>query len=151
MASFNVRETFFRPEAHSREAGVMPADLYNALQLILKGPGGCCVFVPLRNLQYQAVVEREEVIFVDSYGGYAHQDGQGGRLILIAWDLTPGAARESLSAPVPFEIICYQPGLKETQRRLIGEVHAALQQALQRHRDQTRTERRRVLPLRRGT
>lgn len=148
MASFNVRETFFRPEEHGREADLMPADLYNALQLILKGPGGGCVFVPLRNLQYQAVVEREEVIFIDSYGDYAHPDGQGGRLILIAWNLTLGIVRESLSAPAPFEIICYQAGLKETQRRLIGEVRAALQQALQRHRDQTRTEQRRVLPLR---
>jgi hypothetical protein len=90
MASYSVRESFFRPTEHSRQASALPADLYNDLQLLLKGQTGTCAFVPLRALQYQAVVERDEVIFVDSQGGYAHQDGVGGRLIRVAPNFTVG-------------------------------------------------------------
>jgi len=148
MASYSVRETFFRPPEHSRQSSALPADLYNALQLLLKGQTGSCVFVPIRAMQYQAVVEREEVIFVDSQGGYAHQDGEGGRLIHIAWVLTPPAGRDSLTEPVACEIIYYAPGLKETQWRLIGELRGMLQRVLKERREaELRTGRRRVLTL----
>ncbi len=72
----------------------------------MKGARGSRVFVPLRAPPYQTVVEPDEVIFVDSHGGYAHQDGEGGRLIRIAWTLTPPARRDSLSEPVPCEVVC---------------------------------------------
>jgi hypothetical protein len=149
MASYSVRETFFRPPEHSRQASALPADLYNALQLLLKGERGSCVFVPLRALQYQAVVESDEVIFVDSQGGYAHQDGDGGRLIRIAWALSPPTRRDSLSEPVPCEVVYYAPGLKETQWRLIGELRGMLQRLLaERRTANLGTARRRVLSLR---
>jgi hypothetical protein len=148
MASYSVRETFFRPPEHSRQASALPADLYNALQLLLKGQTGRCVFVPIRAMQYQAVVERAEVIFVDSQGGYAHQDGEGGRLIRIAWVLPPPAGRDSLTEPVPCEVVYYAPGLKETQWRLIGELRGMLQRVLKERREaELRTGRRRVLTL----
>lgn len=149
MASYSVRETFFRPPEHSRQASTLPTDLYNALQLLMKGERGSCVFVPLRALQYQAVVESDEVIFVDSQGGYAHQDGEGGRLIRIAWALTPPARRDSLSEPVPCEVVYYAPGLKETQWRLIGELRGMLQRLLaERRTANLGTAQRRVLSLR---
>ena len=98
-------------------------------------------------MQYQAVVDRDKVIFIDSHGGYAHQSGEGGRLIRIAWDLTPGAARESLSDPVPFQVIHYFSGLREIQWRFVGELRGALPQALDRGRDVS-PPRRRFLQLR---
>ena len=151
MATYSIRETFFRPAEHSRQASALPADLYNALQLLLKGQTGTSVFVPIRAMQYQAVVERAEVIFVDSHGGYAHQDGVGGRLIRIAWVLTPPAGRESLSDPVPCEIVYYAPGLKETQWRLIGEVRGMLQRVLKERREADLcVASRRVVALRKG-
>lgn len=134
MASYTVRETFFRPAEHSRQPSALPADLYNALQLLLKGERGACVFVPIRAMQYQAVVDAQEVIFVDSHGGYAHQDGEGGRLIRIAWLLAPPARRDSLTEPVPCEILYYGPGLKETQWRLVGELRGMLQRILRERR-----------------
>lgn len=149
MASYSVRETFFRPAEYSRRASSLPADLYNDLQLVLRGQVGTCVFIPLRALQYQAVVEREEVIFVDSQGGYAHQDGVGGRLIRIAWALAPAAGRDSLAAPVPCEILYYAPGLKETQWRLLGELRGMLRRVLSERRAAgLGTATRRVLTLR---
>jgi len=151
MSGFRVRETFFRPdEPCAREASALPADVHNGLQLLLARESGSCVFLPIRSMQYQAVIDREEVVFVDAHGGYAHQDGVGGRLIRIAW--RPGAGRrDSLTEPVPYEIIYYFDGLKETQRRLLGETRAALLQVLERQRGPAAAPiERRVIPFRRS-
>lgn len=152
MSSYQMRETFFRPPPHARESGTLPALLYNELQLLLKRRSGKeHLFIPIRSMQFQAIVESEEVVFVDSHGGYAHRDGVGGRLIRIAWRPVPAAQRESLNGPVPCEIIYYFPALKETQRRLMSEFPPVLKRLLQlqRERDlQAATPR--ILPLRRN-
>ena len=134
MPKYYVRETFFRPGEHTREPSSLPAALYNDLQLVLKRSGSQSLFVPIRSMQYQAVMERDEIVFVDSHGGYAHQDGVGGRLIRIAWQLAPAVERESLDRPVPCEIVYYFPDLKEIQWRLMSEFPPVLRQILQRHR-----------------
>jgi hypothetical protein len=150
VAGYRTRETFFRPvEPAARERSALPADIHNGLKLLLaRDPGGCC-FLPIRSMQYQAVIDRDEVVFVDAAGGYAHQDGVGGRLIRIAWrpDLLP---RGSIAAPVPFEIVYYFQCLKEIQWRLIGETRAALKLVLERQRDKGVTAcERRIIPFRR--
>lgn len=149
MSSFHVRETFFRPDQpFAREPSALPADIHNGLQLLLTRNGRHCVFLPLRSMQYQAVIDQDEVVFVDAYGGYAHQDGVGGRLIRIAWQPT-GEPRDSLSDPVPYAIVYYFPGLRETQWRLLGETRAALRQTLERQRGpQLAAVERRVIPFR---
>lgn len=150
MSGFRVQETFFRPdEPVGRETSTLPAEIHNGLQLLLASGGGPCVFLPLRPMQYQAVIDREEVIFVDASGGYAHQDGIGGRLIRIAWQPTAGA-RGSLCEPVPYHIVYYFPGLKDIHRRLLGEIRSPLRQALERCRSPSpgSTERR-IIPFRR--
>lgn len=150
MSSFRIRETFFRPDRpFGREHGTLPAGLHNGLQLLLARDGGSCVFLPIRSMQYQAIIDRVESIFVDAYGGYAHQDGVGGRLIRIAWQPT-GEPRGSISDPVPYDIVYYFPNLKDTQRRLLGETGAALRRALERQRAlQATAIERRVIPFRR--
>lgn len=150
MSSYRVRETFFRPDQpFAQEPSALPADIHNGLQLLLARDGGTCVFLPIRSMQYQAVIDREEVVFVDAYGGYAYQDGVGGRLIRIAWRPS-GEPRDSLSEPVPCEIVYYFAGLKETQWRLMGETRAALRQTLGRQRGPgTPSLERRVIPFRR--
>jgi predicted ATPase len=133
MADYLIRETFFRPdEAVAHEQTRIPAALYNGLQLLLRRSAGSAVFIPIRSMQYQAVVDREEVVFVDSHGGYAYQDGEGGRLIRIAW--RPAVGRESLSNPVDCRIIYYFRELRETQTRLLGEIQPVIKQMLERQR-----------------
>ncbi|CRI65383.1 conserved hypothetical protein [Thiocapsa sp. KS1] len=133
MVDYLIRETFFRPdEALAYEQTRIPAALYNGLQLLLRRSTGSAVFIPIRSMQYQAVVDREEVVFVDSHGGYAYQDGEGGRLIRIAW--RPAVGRDSLSAPVPCEIVYYFRDLRETQTRLLGEIQPIITQMLERRR-----------------
>lgn len=134
MSGYLIRETFFRPDQEvAREQTCIPATVYNGLQLLLGRSSGDAVFVPIRSMQYQAVVDRHEVVFVDSHGGYAYQDGEGGRLIRIAW--RPAVGRASLSAPVPCEIVYYFKNMRETQRRLLGEIQGTIKQMLERQRN----------------
>lgn len=150
MSRYFVRETFFRPAEHSREDSTLPAAVYNDLTLLLKRSGRDSLFVPVRSMQYLAVLEAKEIIFVDSQGGYAHQDGEGGRLIRIAWRPAPPAQRLSLVGPVPCEIVYYFPRMKEIQRRLMSELPPVLRQILQREREkEVQAVEPRVLPLER--
>ncbi len=144
-------ETFFRPQEVARQESAIPAVLYNACQRLLRRIGADCLFVPIRSMQYQAIIDREEIIFVDSQGGYAYQDGQGGRLIRIAWEPRPPDKRESLIESIPCDILFYFPDLKETQRRLVGEFTRTLEQIEQREREQQIADQgARILPFRGG-
>jgi hypothetical protein len=150
MPRYFVRETFFRPREHARESSALPAIVFNNLRLALNKSGGESLFIPIRSMQFQAIVERDEIIFVDNHGGYAHQDGEGGRLICLAWQPAPARERESLDDPVLCEIVYYFPKLKDVHRRLISEFPPVLEKILQRRREQdVRATTPRVLPLRR--
>ncbi len=145
-----LTETFFRPEATARCPWTMPATLFRRAQQALRRSPGRCAFVPIRSMQFQAVIDAEELIFVDALGGYRVQDGQGGRLILLAWRPRPLAEIASLSDPVPCELVYYRAGLEEVQRRLVGELDRALQlmEARRRDRPSDGQDGFRVVPLR---
>lgn len=118
-------ETFFRPEETARERVTLPAPLYNRCRLLLARCPQPHVFIPIRTMQYQAVIDAEEIIFVDNQS-YAVRNGRGGRLITLAWVLAPGIARESLTEPVPIEIVYYDRETRATHRRLMSEFPQAL-------------------------
>lgn len=118
-------ETFFRPAETAREQVTLPAPIYNRCRLLLSRCATQCVFVPIRSMQYLAVIDTEEIIFVDNHG-YAHRDGQGGRLIVIAWESGKQSTRTSLTEPVPIEIVYYEADGHDTQRRLMSEFPPAL-------------------------
>lgn len=135
MSSYVVRETFFRPTTeHAREQRTLPAPLYNTIRQLLHHADGASVFVPIRSMQYLAVIDAEEIIFVDALGGYAYHDGEGGRLIRLAW--RPFIGRDSLCDPVSCEMVYYFSGLQAVQARLLSEIgpvlnHVKHQQATQ--------------------
>lgn len=125
MSSYFVREVFFRPDTeYARELTAIPAPLHNALRRLLKQARGSSVFVPIRSMQYLAVIDAEEVIFVDALGGYAYHDGEGGRLIRLAW--RPFVGRASLCDPASCEMVYYFNDLKDVQRRRLSEIGPAL-------------------------
>ncbi|MGQ9660085.1 MAG: hypothetical protein ACUVQI_11310 [Thermochromatium sp.] len=127
MSSYFVREVFFRPDTeYARELTTIPAPIHNAMRRLLKQARGSSVFVPIRSMQYLAVIDAEEVIFVDALGGYAYHDGEGGRLIRLAW--RPFVGRDSLCDPVSCEMVYYFGNLKAVQRRLLSEIGPALDQ-----------------------
>lgn len=127
MSEFFVRETFFRPAEYSREASSLPAAIVNGLRRLLSRAQRDHLFLPIRQMQYLAIVERDQIVFVDSQS-YAHQDGVGGRLIRLAWQLNPASQRNSLDEPIACEILYYAPNLKDTHRRLVSELRNLVSQ-----------------------
>jgi hypothetical protein len=117
-----VEETFYRPAEMAREARTLPAATYNLAHGLL-ARSGSCVFVPIRSMQYLAVLDAEEFIFVDR---------EGGRQIEIAWQHFRPQVRSALDQPVAYEAVYYSATGAPTMARLQGEFHKALAQLEQR-------------------
>jgi hypothetical protein len=113
-------EIFFRREETAREQVALPAQLFNRCLLLLNHSPTVNVFVPVRNMQLQAVIDQDEIIFVDNHG-YAVKDGHGGRLIVLAWEMAFHSPRDSLNEPVQIEVVYYGTERHETHRRLMNE------------------------------
>ena len=114
-----VEETFYRPAELFREARTLPAEIYNLAHRLLKRAATGCLFVPLRGLQFLAVLDADEIIFVDR---------EGRRLIELAWQRFVPQMRQSLEDPVPYEVVYYSPAAIEIMRRVQGEFHKALRE-----------------------
>lgn len=118
-----VEETFYRRNEVARAPRSLPAATYNLAHVLLARAAGGCLFVPIRGMQYLAVLDNEEFIFVDR---------EGGRMIEIAWQHFQPGERTALDAPVAYEAVYYSAGGIQTMRRLQGEFHKALRQIEQR-------------------
>src|SRR3989344_3437825 len=130
-----VEETFYRPAELSREARTLPAEIYNLAHVLLKRTAGGCLFVPLRGMQFLAVLDDEEFIFVDR---------EGRRMIELAGKNFAPQARPSPDEPVMYEAVFYSPAGEELMRRLQGEFHKALRELGQKSLPAGRA---RVIPL----
>lgn len=113
-------EDFIFGEELHRESCALPAAVYNRAHLLLAGCGRECIFVPIRSMQYLAVIDAEAIIFVD---------GQGARrLVALAWRHFQPQSRETLDDPVPYELVLYQPRASDFIRRLQSEFSRALRE-----------------------
>lgn len=113
----NGQESFERGPALAQIAASLPAETYNLTRILLSASANACVFVPIRSMQYMAVVDREEIIFVDS---------QYKRWVEVAWRQFTPQDRAALDEPVDYQAVFYTADAGGTQRRLQGEFHAAL-------------------------
>ena len=120
-----VTETFFRPDELARERLAIPAALYNKCRLMLARCRYEHVFVPVRTMQMQAVIDVGEVVFVDNQA-YAVRDGEGGRMIMLAWQFGHAGPRDSLTDPVRIELVYFHKRSRELHTRLVGELRKAL-------------------------
>lgn len=114
-----MEESFYRDEEISRETRSLPAATYNLAHTLLAQSGQSCLFVPIRSMQYMAVIDHEEIIFVDR---------EGARMIELAWQHFNPKARASLDDAVPYELVYYMEKGRETMKRLVGEFYKALTQ-----------------------
>lgn len=130
-----VEETFYRPPELSREARTLPAETYNLAHVLLKRAAAGCLFVPLRRMQFLAVLDAEEFIFVDR---------EGRRMIGLAWQRFAPQARQALDQPVAYEAVYYMPEGAELMRRIQGEFYKALRELEQKSPQGGRA---RVIPL----
>jgi rubrerythrin len=127
------QETFFRPIEVNRKAWTIPAEAYNRVRALLTQSKEKNVFVPIRTMQFLAVLDKNEIVFIDADGGYRYQDNEGGRIIQLAWQHFGPHVRESLLEPVPCEIVYYSKNAEQTMKRLYREFLDALIQMEQRH------------------
>ena len=118
-----VEETFYRRDSVAHEPRTLPASTYNLAHLLLARAASGCLFVPIRSMQFLAVLDSEEFIFVDR---------EGGRMIDIAWQQFRPGDRVALDAPVAYEAVYYSSTGALVMQRLQAEFHKALAQLEQR-------------------
>lgn len=110
--------TVYRDRPIGTEAKTLPAAIYNlAHSLIARSPSGV-VFVPIRSMQMLAILDREEIVFLDS---------QYKSWVEVAWQRFRPQARASLDQPVPYEAVVYHPDGRKNLNRLLAELPKALQ------------------------
>ena len=109
--------TCYRNPETARESRSLPAATYNLAQTLLSRSPTGCLFVPIRSMQYLAVLDVEEFVFLD---------GERKCWIDIAWQNFRPQVRDSLEAPVPYRAVYYRPDAAQLMARLQGEFHKAL-------------------------
>lgn len=114
-----MKVSFTRGEELFREQSHLPAELYNRIHLLFSRAEGDSLFVPIRSMQYLAVVDREEIVFVD---------GQGPRHIELSWQQFRVHDRGDLVSPVAYQCVYYT----EASRRIMGRLQAEFFKALER-------------------
>lgn len=135
-----IEETFYRTDELRRQTSAMPGATYNlAHQLVAHSPQGC-VFVPIRSMQYLAVLDLQEFIFIDS---------QGDRRIELAWQSFHPQTRTALDEPVPFDLIYYRSQGEATMRWLPGEFYKSMMQLSERQSHGT-PRAAKIIPLNKG-
>jgi hypothetical protein len=69
-------------------------------------------------MQYLAIIDADEIVFVD---------GQGPRVIELAWQCFRPGDRADLLAPVSYECVFYDHRGEQTMQRLQGDFFRALE------------------------
>ena len=106
-----------RGDELQREERQLPAELYKKILLLFSRLQKGNLFVPIRSMQYLAVIDAEEIVFVD---------GQGPRTIELAWQNFRPQERADLRAPVSYECVYYETKGLQTMQRLQSEFFQAL-------------------------
>jgi hypothetical protein len=130
-----VTETFFLPAEVDRRLWSTPAEIYNLCKSLFNRSLTGNVFVPIRSMQFLAVIDKNEIVFVDSQS-YAVSENEGGRVILVAWQFKESNERDALTDPVPCEVVFYEKEGCDTQLRLVAEFRKSMELMDQRYRDE---------------
>ncbi len=109
--------TCYRDSEVSREARCLPATTYNlAITLLARCKNGQ-LFVPIRSMQYMAILDTEEFVFID---------GEKKCWIDIAWRNFQPQARTALDQVVAYDVVFYGSHQGAIMTRLQREFPAAL-------------------------
>lgn len=109
--------TCYRNHEVARESRQLPHATYNLAVTLLARSSNDCLFVPIRSLQYLAILDAEEFVFVD---------GTSKCRIDIAWRNFRPMERLSLDDPVGYEAVYYQLDTATLMSRLQSEFPSAL-------------------------
>lgn len=108
--------TIYRDPPLAREERLLPAATYNLAHTLLAHSSGA-LFVPVRSMQFLAIVDAEEIVFVD------HDQKS---LAVLAWQHFRPQARAALDQPVSYEVVFYRDDGAEIMRRMQAEFPKAL-------------------------
>jgi hypothetical protein len=142
-------QSFFMPDEFFCLKTRLTSQVYNLAHVLLKRSQSDHLFIPVRSMQYLAVIEKTAFWFVDSLA-YAVRGDEGGRLIRVSWHpLINSNQREGLTQHMDCQVIFYGGDMSDIQNRLNSEFYQAMLQIDQRHRDSMMTDCKvSILPLR---
>ncbi len=109
--------TCYRDKEIASEPRSLPAATYNLAHTLLARSRADAFFVPIRSMQYLAIVDAEEFVFLD---------GNTKCWIDVAWRNFRPQQRSSLDEPVPYEAVYYHAHAAELMPRLQAELPRAL-------------------------
>lgn len=113
--------TCYRDPELGRESRHLPAKTYNLAVTLLSRCETPHLFVPIRSMQYMAIIDRDEFVFID---------GERKCWIDIAWCNFKRRDRDTLDEPVAYEAIFYRDHMPEVMLRLQREFPLALQRLI---------------------
>lgn len=145
-------QSFFTPDEYFCQNSQILSKSYNLAHTLLNRSQSDHLFIPIRSLQYLAIIEKNTFWFVDSLA-YAIRGNEGGRLIRISWHpVIDSNQRDDLTQPVNSRVVFYGDDMREIQTRLNSEFYQAMLLIDQRHRDSlTNTSKVSILPLKTNT
>ncbi len=100
------------------ESRYLPASTYNLAITLLSRCPTRHLFVPIRSMQYMAIIDHEEFVFID---------GERKCWIDIAWRNFRPQIRDALDQPVAYEAVYYRENMSALMTRLQREFSMALQ------------------------
>ena len=109
--------TLYRDQELGNDSRQLPAETYNIARILLGQCDAQHLFVPIRSMQYLAIVDDVEIVFVDS--AYKNQ-------VAIAWTNFHPQQRSGLQDTVPYTARYYRSDGKIVMQRLQAEFLNAL-------------------------
>lgn len=109
--------TCYRNPECARETRHLPAATYNLAHTLLTRSSSGCLFIPIRAMQYLAILDAEELVFLD---------GARKCWIDIAWRNFRPQQRTSLADPVAYQAVYYEAAAADLMGRLQAELPRAL-------------------------
>lgn len=110
--------TCYRDSELLREPRLLAASTYNLAKTLLSQHRGPCLFLPIRSMQYLAILDPIEIVFIDAVRK---------NLIDIAWQNFHAHDRTALDEPVAYEAVYYFEDSQSLMTRLQMEFFKALQ------------------------
>jgi hypothetical protein len=123
MEALIMELSLYRDAVWLIEPRLMRAETYHLGRLLQAASPGGVVFVPIRSMQFLAILDAQEWVFVD--GEKKHQ-------IELAWQNFKPQTRHALAEPVPFDVAFYSAASVDLMPRLASALYAALVEATRR-------------------
>ncbi len=133
-----TKEIFYRTQELKRERRRLAATVYNRCKTLLYRSGENALFVPIRSMQYLAVIDPEEIVFLD--GAVSQSE------IVLAWQNFRVSERSALHLPVSYEAVYYTEDSLNVMPRIQSEFPRALRQMDERMRSAS-SEEAKIIPL----